>query len=436
MLTPSGNGAHRHEGTFDMRLPTFVSCFVLIAMLGLASSAAAQNISAAASSGVPDLAVRVLPKSASCAEASLCSLAIHVLNQGDAPYEGFISVFLDLHAPAVLPPPRPDGPPCAREDYGKFRCDLASTTLAPGAYAVIEPEFLFTATAYESSNACASLRWTPRTLIMRDRLLADAVAASGHRVEELARAAGLSSGEQSRSALLGAIIGSWGEGDAVAADDSACANFGIVTIGPTPACAPGEARPGTTCSSLAQWCPSNRQHLSAPDRCTCPAALPYWNDKTATCEAHAAKLACAAPDADPAQACRCPPDKPVLNASKGACVGLDNKVAQVAPPATRSVEPQIAPPPKPTVKPELKPQPAITSEAEVVETEIKPPKKSTQTASLAPESRPVVEKKRVRTKSASHETRRRCRGLQVWGPHLNRCLPWPIYLMGRLFRPG
>lgn len=429
-----------------MRLPIIVSSLLLMA--GLAGTQSAATAAPAVSSTLPDLSVRVLPKSGSCAPAALCSVAIHILNEGDAPYEGFVSVFLDLHAPAVSAPPHPDGPPCTREDYGKFRCDLAKLALPPGGYAVIEPEFLFTATAYESSNACASLRWTPRTLIMRDRLLADAVKASGHGTDELMRAAGVSGGDQSRSRLLAALVGRWGEGDALATNDSACGVFAIARLGQEIPCPAGEIREDGRCVALAQWCPSNREHQAGPERCGCPATLPAWNGDTGRCEAETAKLACAAAGADPLNACRCPAERPVLNAIKSACIAVGN-VAHGAPQRTEVADIDAAIPPKPTTKPEARLEPSVTAQSKArpeplgpdtiaveEEPEHRPAIRRARTTSPEPQPRVVVRKNRAPAKAASVEHRRRCRALQVWGPHFGRCVPLPIFLMGRLFSPG
>src|SRR5207237_9013678 len=112
----------RHTCTVTRRRIFFPLCLALLSPTTVAGPAAADNTPPAASSGLPDIAVRVLPKSGACGEADICRLVIHLINEGDAPYQGPLSVFLDLHAPAVLPPPRGGGPPCSREDYGKFRC--------------------------------------------------------------------------------------------------------------------------------------------------------------------------------------------------------------------------------------------------------------------------------------------------------------------------
>lgn len=408
-----------------MRLPSFASSLTLITMLAVAPAAAGEG-AGPAPSGLPDLAVRVLPKSATCAQASLCSLVIHVLNEGDATYEGFVSVFLDLHAPAVAAPPPPGGAPCTREDYGKFRCDLANVTLEPGGYAVIEPEFLFTATAYQSANACASLKWTPKTLVARDRLLAAAIEASGQTADALTKAAGLRGDNQ--SSLLASLVGRWGEGDAVASNDSVCASLGIARFGSEPACSQGEIKVGGTCTALAQWCPSNRRHLAGPARCVCPAELPSWNNENGRCEAGSPTLACAAADGDPHRSCRCPPDKPVLNAAKSACVPAET--AASAPPATiEETEPAAKPSNLPTAKPRR-------SMAE--ETSGKPRASTKPQPDFAkdPERKPAVRKGNPPAKMASAESKRHCRGLQRWGRKLQRCVPLPIFLIGRLLSPG
>jgi hypothetical protein len=450
ILSLEGIGAIARRGPLAMRLPHFMFSLLLLAALASWAPARAENASPAASPGLPDLALRVLPRNNTCGEAEICRVVIHVLNQGDAPYDGPLSVFLDLHAPAVSEPPSADGPPCVREDYGKFSCHLDNVSLPPGGYAVIEPEFLFTATAFESSNACASLRWTPPTLALRDRLLAAAVQASGHSAEELAKAAGLSAGEASRSRLLAALLGRWGEGDAISADDTACATIGIVTIRHEASCPEGSVSLDGVCTPLAQWCPSNRQHLGGPDRCACPTPLAYWNSETGKCEAQPAKLACAATEADPAQACRCPADRPVLNASKGACVAV-GKVAAAAPPPPKPAQPQVAMPSEPAVKPVAKSAPSVATTkpapkvqaakpepvVETAKTETRPSGKKVQTALLEPEQpKPRrIARKPAPARAASNAGKRRCRGLQVWGPNLHRCVPMTIYLMGRIFAP-
>src|SRR4051794_13065321 len=281
-----------------MRFPSW--CSLAFIATGLMAGAAVAESNSAAAPGLPDLSLQVLPKSGSCAPAALCSVAVHIMNAGNAPYDGFISLSLDLHAPAVAAPVRPGSAPCTREDYGKFRCDLPKAKLAPGDYIVVEPEFLFTATAYQSSNACASLRWASRTLLTRDALLEDAIAASGHSSTELAHAAGLGSGDQDRSKLLAALVGRWGEGDAFAANDNACAAFGIVRHAAEPSCTSGAVWQNGACVALARWCPSNREQ--AAGRCSCPAALSQWNFDAGRCEAASVHLACAS-GADPSNFC-------------------------------------------------------------------------------------------------------------------------------------
>jgi hypothetical protein len=435
-----------------MRLPNILPCLALLAAF-IAAPALAEDAGHASATGQPDLAIRVLPRNDSCGEAEICRVVIHVLNQGDAPYDGPLSIFLDLHAPAVSEPPHADGPPCTREDYGKFRCTLDKVSLDPGGYALIEPEFLFTATAFESSNACAALEWTPKTLALRDRLLAGAAEASGHRLDDLARAAGLTPGEASRSKLLAALVGRWGEGDAVAADDIDCATIGIVTIRHEASCPAGNVSLNGICTPLAQWCPSNRQYLGGTDRCACPAMLPYWNSEAGKCEAQAAKLACAAAEADPAQACRCPADRPVLNAQKSACVTIESTVAAAPPP--KPADPEAAKSPKESVpeakiaepEPQMaveKPKPhvaaarpeprvaAVKSEPRVApRRERKSPPKRIRTASLEPKVKRSVQNSAAEAGAG----KRRCRAFQVWGPRLNRCVPFAVFMIGRVFAP-
>src|SRR6185295_12061439 len=230
--------------------------FLALGFAGFHAGAEATDISAGAVQKA-DLAVRVLPKAEKCTEAEMCAVAIHIINEGGETFEGPLSVRLDLHAPAVLP--REGDSPCIREDYGKFRCDLASAKLDPGATALVEPNFLFTATAFETSAACVSFEWNSVTYAMRDRLLDQAIAASGHSAADLSRAAGLADSAATRSQLLAALLGRGGNGDACAENDKGCTTFGIVSIETIPLCAPGEALLGGRCVALASWCPSNRE---------------------------------------------------------------------------------------------------------------------------------------------------------------------------------
>ncbi len=413
-----------------MRLPSLCS----LAFIATGFMTAAAGSSSAETPGLPDLSLQVLPKSDSCASATLCSVAIHIMNAGNAPYDGYISVSLDLHAPAVAAPMRAGSAPCTREDYGKFRCDLPKTKLAPGDYVVIEPEFLFTATAYQSSNACASLRWAARTLLTRDAMLEDAIAASGHRSTELASAAGLGSGEQDRSKLLAALAGRWGEGDAFAANDSSCAAFGIVRHTEEPSCASGEVWRSGACIALARWCPSNREHPEGADRCSCPAALPDWNFEASRCEAQSAHLACPASGADASNFCRCPPDRPVFNAALKACATIGTTQA-----SANSADVQSPELPKPAAKPPITAETkrAPPHSAATASFHSRAPKTATRaiqsrrTAAL--DRKPAV---RQRSTLARAEVQRRCRAFQRWGPTLKRCVPWPIRLMGRIFAPA
>src|SRR6185295_15854707 len=220
-----------------------------------------------------------------------------------------LSVRLDLHAPAVLP--HGDNSPCIREDYGKFRCDLASAKLDPGATALVEPNFLFTATAFETSAACVSFEWNSVTYAMRDRLLDQAIAASGHSAADLSRAAGLADSAATRSQLLAALFGRWGNGDAFAENDKGCTTFGIVSIETKPLCAPGEALLGGRCVALASWCPPNREK-TAGGACSCPSTAPNWDSDpyfdsgSGKCLPQLAAVKCPSGDQDPAQFCRCP----------------------------------------------------------------------------------------------------------------------------------
>ena len=255
--------------------------------------------------------------------------------------------------------------------------------------------------------------------------------------------AGLPEGEASRSRLLAALVGRWGEGDARSANDNACATIGIVTIRRETPCGPGEINLGGTCKAVAQWCPSNRQSTGAPDRCACPAALPHWNSESGNCEEQAPRLACAGSDTNTAQSCRCPPDKPVFNTGKGACAAVE-KIVATAPPPAEPAEPQrsvAAKPTKPVAKPELS-----TMKADKVETAPEPttvtarvrvraPKAAVETAVLTQPPATVQRRSHVET-AAIVETSHHCDGLQQWGPYLHRCVPLPIYLMGRLFAPA
>jgi hypothetical protein len=65
----------------------------------------------------------------------------------------------------------------------------------------------------------------------------------------------------------------------------------------------------------------------------------------------------------------------------------------------------------------------------------KPPAEPVQVASVEPE-KPVTAKRKARNAPVREAARHRCRGLQQWGPYLKRCIPLPIFLMGRLFAPS
>jgi hypothetical protein len=439
-----------------MRLPIIACCVSLfVPLAGTAPVFAQEPVTATLGSGqAPDLAVRVLPRDEMCSEAELCSLAVHVLNEGDAPYEGPVSVYVDLHAPAILAQPSAGGPSCQREDYGKFRCDVDSLILEPGAYLVIQPEFLFVATALESANACASLQWTPRSLANRDRVLDAAVKSTGRTVADLTKAAGLAGGERSRARLLAALVGTWGEGDMIAANDAACAPIGIVTIRSRARCAGDEFSNAGACSPLSQWCPSNRQHTSEPARCVCPPAVAHWNAETSKCEAQPARLTCPAPETDPTRSCRCPPERPILNAASGNCVAVETTVSAVPPP-------EPVPGPIEAASPPPEPEPALVEAAPLPREPSKPiaessdgeindrpsrPKprtaarrKPAEATAVEPRRRPPAAKRPAAgraTASTAGTGKRRCRRLQIWGPNLRRCVPFPVYLMGRLFAPG
>jgi len=315
----------------------------------------------------------------------------------------------------------------------------------PGGYLVIEPEFLFTATAYQSSNACASLRWVSRTLATRNGLLEDAIARTGSSELALASAAGLQPNEGERSKLLAALVGRWGEGDAIVANDSACATFPIVRRSQAVPCASGGAWRDGTCLSLSRSCPSNLETDPHADRCSCPAALPSWNFGEGRCESASVRAVCPTSDGDPSNFCRCPSDKPVFNAAQNACMPI--RSAQVAANNSASESTTVEARPKPTGKPSSPPgdtarveaaKPAVADSTVAKPAPVesssskhaRPPVEGHKTASTQPKIN------RKRQDVAREEPQPRCRGLQRWGPYMKRCVPLPIYLMGGLFRPS
>jgi len=91
------------------------------------------------------------------------------------------------------------------------------------------------------------------------------------------------------------------------------------------------------------------------------------------------------------------------------------------------------PPPEPDappVKAEKKAAPPAVKADKIVAK----PRAPARTATLEPKRKSL--KRRVASSTDQSRPRRRCRALQVWGPHMQRCLPFPVYLMGRLFAPG
>jgi hypothetical protein len=118
----------------------------------------------------------------------------------------------------------------------------------------------------------------------------------------------------------------------------------------------------------------------------------------------------------------------VLNAAKSACVPAET--AASAPPAKiEETEPAAKPSDLPTAKPRR-------SMAE--ETSGKPRASTKPQPDFAkdPERKPAVRKGNPPAKMASAESKRHCRGLQRWGRKLQRCVPLPIFLIGRLLSPG
>jgi hypothetical protein len=418
--------------------------FLALGFAGFHAAAEATDISAV---GVQkaDLALRLLPKAEKCTEAEMCAVTIHIINEGGEAFEGPLSVRLDLHAPAVLP--YQGNSPCIREDYGKFRCDLASARLEPGASALIEPNFLFTATAFETSAACASFEWNSGTLAMRDRLLDQAIAASGHSAAELSHAAGLAnSGAATRSQLLAALIGRWGNGDAFAGNDKGCTTFGIISSETKSLCASGQGLIGGRCVTLASWCPSNREKTEG-GACSCPSTAPYWDSDpyfdsgSGKCLPQVALAKCPAADQDAAQFCRCPTERPVFNAAANSCLAVEVQVAAVQPePEIVGSNPKKIEPPAKTEA--VAPQPpdcaadSVWDKAKGRCIRAAEPRVRDRAVRIASVHRttPPLPRRAVRREIRHHSVvRHDCPGLQVWGPRIQQCVPYVFYLAGRVF---
>ncbi|HLP70833.1 MAG TPA: peptidoglycan-binding protein, partial [Rhizobium sp.] len=200
-----------------------------------------------------DLAVTKSASRDTCVAGSPCDFLITVTNASRTTYVGPLRVS-DVFTPgsARLAGFEPSPWTC-RESRGTFLCSYPRTTLRPGESRTLALALEPVRTGSGSARNCARLDWNETTLVTAVQQAlnnlgfaageADGQAGSRTRkaIADFQRSAGLPATGVIDTALVRRLFASWGEGDANAANDNACATVTIrEPVVPPPVCKAGQ----------------------------------------------------------------------------------------------------------------------------------------------------------------------------------------------------
>ncbi|RYC15669.1 DUF11 domain-containing protein [Ciceribacter ferrooxidans] len=200
-----------------------------------------------------DLAVSKSAGRDTCVAGSPCDFLVTVTNASRTTYVGPLRVS-DVFTPgsARLAGFEPSPWTC-RESRGTFLCSYPRTTLRPGESRTLALALEPVRTGSGSARNCARLDWNETTLVTAVQQAlnqlgfaageADGQAGSRTRkaIADFQRSAGLSETGVIDTALVRRLFASWGEGDANAANDNACATVAVrEPVVPPPVCKAGQ----------------------------------------------------------------------------------------------------------------------------------------------------------------------------------------------------
>ncbi len=200
-----------------------------------------------------DLAVTKSAGRDTCVAGSPCDFLITVTNTSRTTYVGPLRVS-DVFTPgsARLAGFEPSPWTC-RESRGTFLCSYPRTTLRPGESRTLALALEPVRTGSGSARNCARLEWNDAALVMAVQqalnqlglAAGDVDGQAGSRtrkaIADFQRSAGLPASGVIDTALVRRLFTSWGEGDANAANDNACATVVVrEPVVPPPVCKAGQ----------------------------------------------------------------------------------------------------------------------------------------------------------------------------------------------------